>query len=928
MPDTSLLAPALSWSSYLRRRLDARPEYGRWLAEAAAKPVDAHVLSSWFAELCTARVGVADTNAPLPVADCRAVLRQLRERVFCTVMARDLAGLAPLEEVVSAMTRLADLAIEQAYRSVATELAEAHGIPREAASGLPQEMLIVGMGKLGGEELNVSSDIDLVMLYGDEGETDGRRPISHHEFYGRLTRRMMPVISEIDADGQVFRTDLRLRPDGDSGPLAWSLDAFENYLVSQGREWERYAWLKARRIEVRAFEGSDPAAQAAQLEALRLPFVYRKYFDFDALAALRALRERIREDWNRRSYNGTGDHATQADNIKLGEGGIREIEFVVQLSQLIRGGRAPALRVRGLLAALHAEREAGLIPAEDAGRLESAYRFLRRVEHALQYREDQQTHLLPAEEERRGELARALGFADPAGFERTLAAHREFVEATFRGVFGQADAEPAGEQDIAPEDLLAQRIRTRLPAQADHLLPRAAALLNSPRIRSLPDAGQRRLAALLPAVVDACAGTKAPGQALARMFDLIEHIAQRSAYMALLAEYPDTLARVARIFAASDWAAGYLTRHPLLLDELLDWRTLLAPPDLPAMARKLSADLDACVIGSTGAPDVERQMDLMRDTQRQWGFHLLAQDLEGQLTVERLGDYLSMMADIMLEETLKRVWYQVSKDQGRSPARFAVIAYGKHGGKELGYASDLDLVFLYEDPREDAGEIYARFGQRILSWLGSMTASGRLYEVDLRLRPDGQAGLMVISTDAFERYQKEHAWPWEHQAITRARFAAGDPEVGRRFERIRREVLLMPRDARQLAEEVISMRRKISEGHPNRTPDFDVKHDPGGMVDVEFITQYLVLLHAREHDILVQNLGNIALLRLAGEAGLIPAELAGRVGDAYRTLRREQHALRLQDVEKARLPQGSLAAERAAVIELWERVLGRRDQAA
>ncbi|AZG07503.1 bifunctional [glutamate--ammonia ligase]-adenylyl-L-tyrosine phosphorylase/[glutamate--ammonia-ligase] adenylyltransferase [Pigmentiphaga sp. H8] len=924
MTDTSLLTPALSWSGHLRRRIDAQPDYGRWLADAATRPVDAQALAAWFDELRTAR-GAASAG-PLPVADCRAVLRRLRERVFCTVMARDLAGLAPLEEVVGAMTRLADLAIEQAYRSVAAELAEVHGIPREAASGLPQEMLIVGMGKLGGEELNVSSDIDLVMLYGDEGETDGRRPISHHEFYGRLTRRMMPVIAEIDADGHVFRTDLRLRPDGDAGPLAWSLDAFENYLVSQGREWERYAWLKARRIEAQAFQGSDPAAQAAQMEALRRPFVYRKYFDFDALAALRALRERIREDWNRRSYNGTGEQATQADNVKLGEGGIREIEFVVQLSQLVRGGRTPTLQERGLLAALHAEREAGLVRPEDAERLESAYRFLRRVEHALQYREDQQTHLLPQDDERRAELARALGFDDPANFERTLTAHREFVETTFRGVFGQNDGEQAqGRRGTGdPEDRLVERIRTALPAEADSLLPRAAALLDSPRIRSLPDNSRRRLAALLPAAVDACAGTKAPAAALVRMFGLIEHIAQRSAYMALLAEYPDTLARVARIFAASDWAAGYLTRHPLLLDELLDWRTLMVEPDLPAMARKLSDELDACVIDGTGAPDVERQMNLMRDTQRQWGFHLLAQDLEGQLTVERLGDYLSMVADIMLEETLKRVWYSVSRDEGRTPAHFAVIAYGKHGGKELGYASDLDLVFLFDDPREDAGEIYARFGQRILSWLGSMTASGRLYEVDLRLRPDGQAGLMVISTEAFERYQKEHAWPWEHQAITRARFAAGDPEVGRQFERIRREVLLMPRDARQLADEVIAMRRKIGEGHPNRTPDFDLKHDPGGMVDVEFVTQYLVLLHAREHEILVQNLGNIALLRLAAEAGLIPADLARRVGDAYRTLRREQHALRLQDVEKARVPQDALTAERAAVIELWEQVLGPR----
>ncbi|WP_345245108.1 bifunctional [glutamate--ammonia ligase]-adenylyl-L-tyrosine phosphorylase/[glutamate--ammonia-ligase] adenylyltransferase [Pigmentiphaga soli] len=920
MSDSSLLAPALAWSAHLRQRLAARPGFAEWLQEAAREPLDAAVLARWFDELC------GGACVPLDGPACRAALRRLRERVFCTAMVRDLAGLAPLEEIVGAMTRLADVAIDQAYRSTAAELGQIHGIPREAASGRPQEMLIVGMGKLGGEELNVSSDIDLVMLYGDEGETDGPRPLSYHEFYGRLTRRMMPVISEVDADGHVFRTDLRLRPDGDGGPLAWSLDALENYLISQGREWERYAWLKARRIETAAFEGSDPAAQAAQLESLRQPFVFRKYFDFDALASLRGLRERIRQDWNRRAVNAAGD---EADNVKLGEGGIREIEFIVQLPQLIRGGRMPALQTRGLLAALHVERDAGLIDAGEAARLEAAYRFLRRVEHALQYREDQQTHLLPPDPERRAQLAQALGLADAAAFERELAGHREFVEQMFRGIFGQAgleaapDTAPAAAAAPDPDEGLAARIAERLPGQAEAVLPHARALLDSPRIRSLPDASRRRLATLLPAAVDACAGTKAPAAALVRIFDLIENIAQRSAYLALLAEYPETLARVARIAAASDWAARYLMRHPILLDELLDWRTLLAPPDFDALARKLSEDLDACVIVETGAPDVERQMNLMRDAQRQWGFHLLAQDLEGMLTVERLGDYLSMLADVMLRETLKRVWAQVSKDGGKTPARFAIIAYGKHGGKELGYTSDLDLVFLFDDPREDADEIYARLAQRILSWLGSMTASGRLYEVDLRLRPDGQAGLLVSSTAAFERYQKEHAWPWEHQAITRARFAVGDPDVGARFEAIRREVLLMPRDPAKLAAEVVEMRRKMAEGHPNPTSDFDLKQDPGGMVDVEFVTQYLVLLHARRHPVLLENLGNITLLRLAGEAGLIPPGLAARAGDAYRILRAEQHALGLQGVETARVPPERVMRERAAVMELWTATLGR-----
>ncbi|MGB3816735.1 bifunctional [glutamate--ammonia ligase]-adenylyl-L-tyrosine phosphorylase/[glutamate--ammonia-ligase] adenylyltransferase [Achromobacter pulmonis] len=921
MPTPALFAPALAWSGHLRRRLDAHPDLAAWLEDAAQHPVTPERLAHWQAEL-------AGPGAPatLPVEQCRQVLRKLRERVFSTLIVRDLAGMAPLEEVVGAMTALADAAVAAAYRSVAAELAEVHGVPRDPATGLPQEMLIVGMGKLGGGELNVSSDIDLIMLYGEEGDTDGPRRISHHEFYGRLTRRMMPVLSEVDANGQVFRTDLRLRPDGDAGPLAWSLDALEHYLIGQGREWERYAWLKARLMPARAFEDSNSEAQARQLESLRVPFVYRKYFDFDALAALRALRERIRQDWQRRATARNG--IDSANNIKLGDGGIREIEFVVQLAQLIRGGRMPALQQRGLLAALHAEQLAGLVTEDDARRLEDAYRFLRRTEHALQYREDEQTHLLPSDPALRTALANALGL-DAAQFESTLAAHRQFVSRTFRNVFrlvgmDKEDTADAGSEAAAAEAEeqceLAEQICQTFGEQADDLLRRADTLMNSHRVRSLPESSRRRLEALLPAALRAASQTGAPLDAAVRLLDLIEKIAQRSAYLALLAEYPDTLARVARMVAASPWAAQYLTQHPLLLDSLIDWRTLFEPLDFAQIARQLSADLDACRLPD-GDPDIERQMNLMRDVQRQASFQLLAQDLEGELTVEKLADQLSALADLLLTETIRRTWPLVNKVAGAEP-RFAVIAYGKLGGKELGYASDLDLVFLYDDTREDAAEVYAKLGRRMTSWLSTMTSSGRLYEIDLRLRPDGDAGLLAVSLEAFEQYQQKHAWPWEHQALTRARYACGDAAVGQRFEQIREAILVMPRDTAKLREEVLAMREKINAGHPNNTEKFDLKHDAGGMVDVEFVTQYLVLCHAGSHPVLVRNLGNITLLRLAGEAGLIDPGLATRAGDAYRTLRRVQHQLRMQGVEKARVAPDQLQAERAAVRELWHAVLG------
>ncbi|OWT65741.1 bifunctional [glutamate--ammonia ligase]-adenylyl-L-tyrosine phosphorylase/[glutamate--ammonia-ligase] adenylyltransferase [Candidimonas nitroreducens] len=918
MPTLDILEPALRWSGALRRKTSAHADFTQWLVQAVPQPVDATLIHGWYAEL-------AGSAAAADAATIRRALRQLRDRVFYTLLARDIGGMAPLAEVVGAMSALADLAVGQAYRCVATDLAQVHGVPLDPATGRPQEMLILGMGKLGGEELNVSSDIDLIMLYGEEGETGGRRKISHHEFYGRLTQRMMPILSDLDAHGQVFRTDLRLRPDGDSGPLAWSLDALESYLVTQGREWERYAWLKARPISCTAFEGSDSTRQIAQFEALRTPFVYRKYFDFDALAALRALRERIRQDWQRRALARNGVDTTH--NIKLGDGGIREIEFVVQLTQLIRGGRMPSLQQRNLLEALARQKDAGIVSSDDARRLEEAYIFLRRTEHMLQYREDEQTHLLPADPQLRAGLAAAMGM-QAQEFEAALQQHRGFVAQLFRNAFrtaGMGDDESACKSTSADGGDLGTHIRSELGASSSTLDQRLESLLDSHRIRSLPETSRRRLEALLPAAISAAARTSHPEQAALRLFDLIEQVAQRSAYLALLAEYPETLARLARLVAASPWASQYLGHYPLLLDSLIEWRSLLEPPDFGQIAQQMRTDLDACVLPN-GRPDIEQQMNMMRDVQRQVSFQLLAQDLEGVLSVEKLADQLSALADMLLAETVHRVWPLVQRrgaaPQPLAPPKFAVIAYGKLGGKEIGYASDLDLVFVFDDSREDATEIYAKLGQRMSTWLSTMTSSGRLYEVDLRLRPDGEAGLLAVSLDAFSQYQFKHAWAWEHQALTRARYAVGDAEVGRRFEQIRREVLLLPRDPQELKHEVQAMRDKISAGHPNHSTEFDLKHDRGGMVDVEFVTQYLVLSQACRHPELLDNLGNITLLRLAAQAGLVDSELAAGAADAYRVFRKLQHELRLQGAEKARVPADSLGAARATVRRLWQAVIG------
>ena len=932
----SRLSPALAWSGALQRQLMGMPDFADWLLDAAALPLSPERLSDWFLELA----GVPSQSATLELAQCRSVLRQLRRRTFFVAMVRDIHGDASLEEVTGAMTALADLAVEQAYRSVVQDLAPLHGVAREAATGRPQEMIIIGMGKLGGSELNVSSDIDLIMLYGDEGETDGARPISHHEYYGKVTQRMMPALSEADAQGQVFRTDLRLRPDGDSGPLAWSLDAFEQYLFTQGREWERYAWLKARTLPARAFADSDSGPDVQLLESMRLPFVYRKYFDFDALAALRSLRERIRQDWQRKALARPGFEGQR--NIKLGEGGIREIEFVVQLTQLIKGGRMPGLRQRGLLPALQAQVSANIIPAITAERLEAAYRFLRKTEHVLQYFDDAQTHLLPQEPERRAALAQAMQLS-ASQFEETLAGHRAYVEESFRDAFRLAGmgetADEATTIKVVGRATPARPIRAQSATdawneltvnmalfedEAGELSSRVETFLESHRIRALSTNSRNRVESILPHALEAALQTRHPLTAAFRMLDLLEAIAQRSAYLALLAEFPETMVRIARLMAASPRAADYLIQHPILLDSLISWHLLMEPLDFERIGSSLRADLDACLLPD-GSPDIEQQMNLMRDLQKQLSFQLLAQDLEGALTVEALADQLSWLADMLLTETMHRTWPLVVRREDNEPVappRMAVIAYGRLGGKEVGYSSDLDIVFVYDDDREDAGELYAKHGRRMSSWLSTMTSSGRLYEVDLRLRPDGDAGLLAPAIDAFEQYQLTHAWPWEHQALTRARFAAGDARVGALFEQVRRRILTLPRDPDKLRDDVCAMRLKMTAGHLNKSGDFDIKHDPGGMVDLEFVTQYLVLRYSGSNPVLIGNLGNIALLRLCGEAGLIDMDLARRAGDAYRNLRRRQHEVRLQGLDKARVPQTELAQERATVRELWASVLG------
>ncbi|KGS20629.1 glutamate-ammonia ligase adenylyltransferase family protein [Burkholderia pseudomallei MSHR4378] len=924
MTDASDLL-SLSYSHYLARAAAARPALAERIAAWAAAPVTRAALDARLDEL------LAQGGQPPSEDALKKALRQLRGEAFGAVAERDLAGRADVAEVTGTMTDLAEAAIQRALALLAAELEAQYGEPR-GPSGERLALGVVGMGKLGGRELNVSSDIDLIFVYEDDGETAGgaRAPISAHEFFTRLGRRLIGVLSEATADGYVFRVDMRLRPNGDSGPLVCSLGMLEEYFYVQGREWERYAWIKGRLVTERASAAARRLAQ--QLDAIVKPFVYRRYLDFGVIGAIRSLHEQIRQEARRRATM----RPDKADDIKLGRGGIREIEFSAQVFQLIRGGQDAGFRVQPTLAVLRHASASGLITEEVRAGLTHAYLFLRTLEHRLQYRNDAQTHAMPVDPAERAALAASLGFADYAALIDRLDQHRAFVEAQFDQVFAdKADGGARREDDQAAgciwsgaladdgaDEALVARLAELGFADPAAVLARLQAVWRSSRYAGLPESSRVRFDRVAHRALEAAPGIDAAhrDETVVRCFDLLETVGRRGAYLALLTEYPAALRRVLSVLGATRWGGGYLIRHPQLLDELLDDEAIDSPFDWPAFKDALRRRLAA-------ADGAEHQMDLLRHAHQAEVFRILLLDLAGRLSVEHVSDRLSELADAMLDVTIEVVWSQLAKRHRDTPC-FAAIAYGKLGGKELGYASDLDLIFLYDDPDERAADVYTTFARRLITWLTTATGAGTLFDIDLRLRPNGEAGLLVTDLDAFRRYQLREgdaantAWVWEHQALTRARYSAGDARIGAAFEAIRVQVLTTPRDAAVLAREIVEMREKVLAGHPNTTERFDLKHDRGGMVDIEFAVQYWVLLHAARHPEMIRNTGNIALLREVSRFGLMSEEEAETVGAAYRTYRKLQHRLRLDGMEKARVEPERVAAERQAVAALWARVFG------
>ncbi|MBK9445068.1 MAG: bifunctional [glutamate--ammonia ligase]-adenylyl-L-tyrosine phosphorylase/[glutamate--ammonia-ligase] adenylyltransferase [Betaproteobacteria bacterium] len=892
--------PALRHSRFLRHLLDSRPAVTTWLKDNAAAPVTASTMLEFL-----------EAAAATDDSELKGVLRKLRQRVMAALAVRDLTGRANLAEVVETMTVLADTTTNFALDFIHRQLATQHGEPLDA-SGQPQRLMIVGMGKLGGRELNVSSDVDYIFIYPEEGETAGAQTeksrIDNYDFFTRLGKRLINALGEATEDGQVFRVDMRLRPNGDSGPLVCSLDSLENYFITQGREWERYAWIKARVMN----EGSNlqPAWKTA-LEKVARPFIFRKYLDFGAINAMRDLHAQIRREVARKDM---------ADHIKLGPGGIREIEFIAQVFQLIRGGRDSALQVRPTLKVLDLLAARQLLPQETRDELAGAYDFLRRLEHRLQFVDDAQTHMLPETTEARANIAESMGFADWQAMQTALDERRRQVSRHFELVFsdpeagihplagvwlGQCGSEDCGDRlgelgFARPQEIVEQLDRFR----------------SSSRYVQLPAANRERLDAVGPRLIQAAAATATPDITFSRALGFLETISRRGAYLALLQQYPQALSKVAELVGAATWAAEYLNKHPILLDEILDPRLYDIATDWSGFRETLSAQL------AEYEGDAEREMDILREAHHAQVFRLLAQDLAGLQTLERISDHLTELAEIVVQTTLTLVWPKIRQRHCETP-KFAVIGYGKMGGKELGYGSDLDIVFLYDDADSGAQENYTRLAQRINTWLSSQTSAGILFETDLRLRPNGDSGLLASTVEAFRDYQLNHAWIWEHQALTRARFVGGDPAVGQRFEAIREEILTLPRDPAKLKEEVLAMRQRMLDAHASKSETtFDLKQDPGGIIDVEFIVQYLILGHAHAHPQLTGNLGNIALLGIAADLGLISRELAEPVRNAYREYRRMQHAARLSGKEKSRVERDTVEKRISAVRSLWDAVFG------
>jgi glutamate-ammonia-ligase adenylyltransferase len=866
------------------------------------------------------------------LAGFMAALRRQRTREMVRIAWRDLSGGATVPQVLSETSAFADAVIEVAVGIATKELEHTYGIPR-SASGEPQGLVVLGMGKLGGGELNFSSDIDLIFVFPEKGETSGSRSIDNEDFFTRLGRLVIRILGERTSDGLVHRVDMRLRPFGDSGPLTVSGAFLDNYLQTHGRDWERYAWIKAR-----AITGAS-AWKLIHAESVR-PFVYRRYLDFGVFESLREMKALIEKEVARRDL---------AEHVKLGPGGIREIEFIVQAFQLIRGGQDRRMQTPSLLSVLPQLAGGKLLPPRVAQELEAAYLFLRRIENRLQMMGDAQTHTIPEDAFTRERIATAMGFPNWESCAAELDLHRARVTRAFQEVMfarhDAATAEMPGVNGIveawlrgAPVAQFAAALEARGFAEADKAAQMLLDFRGAGALKRLDAPGRARLDTLLPRLVIAIADLKSPASGsqcdvLRRVLRVLEAIGSRSAYFALLNENAVVRRKLVELAALGEFLATQIASHPLLLDELLDESTGGLPTPRAELEREIGARLT-----HLAEDEPERQVEMLRHFQRAAIFRVAMADLTGRIPLMRVSDYLTEIAEIIVGEAMRLAWTQITAQFGvphytvdgeRRAVRLCAVGYGKLGGLELGYASDLDLVFLHDSGAEQAETdaarpvdnqvFFIRFAQRAIHLLTMHSAAGRLYEVDVRLRPSGKGGMLITRIGAFAEYQEKEAWTWEHQALLHARSVAGDPGLREEFERVRIDVLqrcvrreTLRTEVREMRER---MRRELSRARSG-SGQFDIKQDAGGTADIEFLAQYWALLHAGTHPPVAMFSDTIRQLESVASADLVPQSTVDILVNAYRSYRERTHHLSLEARETV-VPGGEFRDTRAAVTSIW-----------
>lgn len=913
------LARALACSEFITTQLCRQPQWLEALLEEKQTdpPLNKQDLSQALALILT------ECNDETKLM---SELRFFRNQIMTRIAWRDINGLSEAGQTMADLSVTADVILEQTLAQLFPWLCQQLGTPMDS-QGQTQELMILAMGKLGAGELNFSSDVDLIFVYGEDGQTQGTdRTTENSQFFIRLGQQLINVLNQTTAEGFVYRVDMRLRPFGDSGPLAISIDALENYVHTHGREWERYAMVKARAI-------TGMEADKTHLSSVLKPFCYRRYLDYSIFRGLREMKRLILQEVKRKKLE---------TNIKLGAGGIREIEFIGQAFQLIRGGREPRLQIRPIQKVLNTLTELNLLPSFVTEELQAAYVFLRDTEHRLQEVNDQQTHHLPSDELEQLRLAFAMGFPSWLEFKAVLDRHQTRVRSHFEQVVASTPGEGGDEQDEVWRALWHDRLdEQEALTQLENLgygdsktTLKNLRHLHRSRYRVLSNEGRERLDTLIPFLLQAAAGKKDADQTLALILQLVEAVAKRTAYLALLSENPLALSQLVKLCAGSPWIATLLTQHPLLLDELLDPRTLYAPPFREELGRDLNYRLQ-----NIPADDLEQQMDTLRQFKQANVLRVAAADIMEAIPLMEVSNHLTWIAEVILLEALGLAWQDMSLRHGYPPGKdqldslgFAILGYGKLGGLELGYGSDLDLVFLYypatanemtDGPKPLSVPVFfTRMGQRLIHILNTYTHAGILYEVDTRLRPSGASGMLVSNIEGFFDYQRKKAWTWEHQALVRARFIAGDPQLGQAFDRFRAQILCQTRDHQQLRQDVREMREKMRLSLDKSDAEgFDLKQGHGGIADIEFLVQYAVLAWAAQYPELTKFTDNVRLLECLGKNGLISASDAQALSDTYRYCRNRAHKMILQD-QAAIVPASEVEEITAKVKQVWQGLLG------